>query len=263
MMKSPLISIRNLDFSYNGDHQRVVNDLSLELTDGSITAILGPNGAGKTTLVHLLLGMLKPLSGEIHLKGKPLSDYSRGELSTHIAFVPQIEHTAFDFSVQEYVLMGRAPHLKLLQTPTDEDQEKVSQQLKSLDLDHLGPRSVLELSGGERQMVLIARALAQEPQLLLLDEPTTHLDLSNKGRILGTLRKLAADGVTVVFTSHDPNAAASTAQHLVLMRAGKVHASGDLGEVLTAERLSEIYGIPIQVVRVGSQSIVLLENDSG
>ena len=254
MMKSPLISIRNLDFSYNGDHQRVVNDLSLELTDGSITAILGPNGAGKTTLVHLLLGMLKPLSGEIHLKGKPLSDYSRGELSTHIAF---------DFSVQEYVLMGRAPHLKLLQTPTDEDQEKVSQQLKSLDLDHLGPRSVLELSGGERQMVLIARALAQEPQLLLLDEPTTHLDLSNKGRILGTLRKLAANGVTVVFTSHDPNAAASTAQHLVLMRGGKVHASGNLDEVLTAERLSEIYGIPIQVVRVGSQSIVLLENDSG
>lgn len=260
MTADTLISIRDLEFSYDGDHQRVVDRLSLDLTKGSITAILGPNGAGKTTLIHLLLGMLKPLSGGIEINGKALTEYTRSELSALIAFVPQIEYTAFDFSVEEYVLMGRAPYLHLLQTPAKEDHLITWQQLESLGLSHLGERSVLELSGGERQMVLIARALAQDPQLLLLDEPTTHLDLSNKGRILSTLRTLADSGVTVIFTTHDPDAAASTAQDLVLMRAGKVLSSGALSDVLTADLLTRTYGIPVRVVHVGDQPVVLLDN---
>jgi iron complex transport system ATP-binding protein len=259
-MTEAVISIENLAFAYDGDHRLVLDGLTLELPEASITAVLGPNGAGKTTLIHILLGLLKPYEGSIHLSGKNLAHYTRRELSRLIAFVPQTEYTAFEFSVLEYVLMGRAPHMGILQTPTSEDIDHTLEHLRALGLTHLAHRSVRELSGGERQLVLIARALAQEPKLLLLDEPTTHLDLSNKGRILATLTALANQGVTVIFTTHDPEAAASTAAYLVLMRQGKVLSSGVLDRVLTAERLSETYGIPVRVVQVDGQPVVLLNN---
>lgn len=258
-MTPPLISIRELEFAYDGDHQRVLDNLSLDLQAGTITAILGPNGAGKTTLILLLLGLLEPLSGEIRLNGIRIQDVPRREFSRKIAFVPQVEHTAFDFSVEEYVLMGRAPHLGMLQMPTTADQQKTADQLKMLDLLELRHRSILELSGGERQMSLIARALAQQPELLLLDEPTAHLDLSNKSRILSTLSDLAGSGVTVVFTTHDPDAAATTAEQLVMMREGQVLASGSIESVLKAELLTATYGVPVRVADVDGQPVVVLE----
>jgi iron complex transport system ATP-binding protein len=256
----PLISIKELDFAYDGDHRRVLDRLTLDLPESSITAILGPNGAGKTTLVHILLGLLKPTRGGIMLEGQNLSSYTRRELSRLIAFVPHSEYTAFEFSVLEYVLMGRAPHIGLLQMPTNVDLQKVLDQLSALDLSHLLHRSILGLSGGERQMVLIARALVQEPRLLLLDEPTTHLDLSNKNRILSTLSQLAERGVTVVFTTHDPEAAATTARYLVLMKEGRVLSSGPLEGVLTADRLTETYGVQVRVAKIDGQLVVLTEN---
>jgi iron complex transport system ATP-binding protein len=258
-MSEALISIRNLAFAYDGDRRRVLDGLDLELPAASITAILGPNGVGKTTLLHILLGMLKPYEGCIFLAGKDLTHVTRLELSRMIAFVPQSEYTAFDFTVLEYVLMGRAPHIRMLQMPTQEDLEQALEHMQSLGLTHLTRRSILELSAGERQLVLIARALAQEPKLLLLDEPTAHLDLSNKSRILAALSELAARGVTVVFTTHDPEAAASIAGHLVLMKEGKVLSSGALSSVLTAESLREAYGVPVRVIRVDGHPVVLLE----
>ena len=259
-MTEALISIKDLTFAYDGDHRLVLDGLTLDLPAASITAVLGPNGAGKTTLIHILLGLLKSYEGMIQLSGRNLAHYTRRELSRMIAFVPQIEYTAFEFSVLEYVLMGRAPHMGILQTPTKGDLDHALEHLEALGLTHLAHRSVRELSGGERQLVLIARALAQEPKLLLLDEPTTHLDLSNKGRILATLSSLAKQGVTVIFTTHDPEAAASTAAYLVLMKQGKVLSSGVLKHVLTAESLSETYGIPVRVVQVDGQPVVLLNN---
>jgi len=259
-MSEAVISIHNLAFAYDGDHQRVLDGLTMDLPAASITAILGPNGAGKTTLIHILLGLLKPYEGVISVAGKDLALYTRRELSRKIAFVPQSEYTAFDFSVLEYVLMGRAPHIRMLQLPSKEDLNHALEHIDALGLTHLAKRSILELSGGERQLVLIARALAQEPKLLLLDEPTTHLDLSNKGRILATLTELATRGVTVVFTTHDPEAAASTAGYLVLMKEGRILSSGPLDSILTAEGLSEAYGIPVRVVRVDGQPVILLDN---
>ncbi len=258
-MTAPLISIRELEFAYDGDRRRVLDGLSLDLEAGTITAILGPNGAGKTTLILLLLGILKPVSGEIQLDGTRLQDIPRREISRKIAFVPQVEHTAFDFSVEEYVLMGRAPHLGMLKMPTTADQQKTIDQLEALDLLELRDRSILELSGGERQMSLIARALAQEPELLLLDEPTAHLDLSNKSRILSTLSDLAGSGVSVVFTTHDPDAAAASAEQLVMMRDGQVLASGPIESVLKAELLTATYGVPVRVAQVDGQPVVVLE----
>lgn len=259
-MTEALISIRDLEFSYNGDHRKVLQGLNLDLPAGSITAILGPNGAGKSTLVHILLGILKPAGGQISILGKSIQDYTRRELSHLIAFVPQSEYTAFDFSVIDYVLMGRAPHIGMLQMPTRVDIERTLEQLENLSLTHLAQRSVLELSGGEHQLVLIARALVQEPQMLLLDEPTTHLDLSNQGRILSTLTRLAEAGTTVVYTTHDPDSAARTAQYLVLMREGQVLSSGEVGPVLTAQNLTRTYGVPVRVVQVDGYPFVLLDS---
>ena len=259
-MTEALISIRDLEFSYNGDHRQVLHKLSLDLPARSITAILGPNGAGKSTLVHILLGILKPAGGSVAIFGKRIQEYTRRELSHLIAFVPQSEYTAFDFSVLDYVMMGRAPHIGMLQMPAREDVELTLEHLENLGLSHLARRSVLELSGGEHQLVLIARALAQEPEMLLLDEPTTHLDLSNQGRILNTLERLAEEGTTVVYTTHNPDSAARTAQYLVMMKDGSVLSSGKVETVLTAENLSQTYGVPVRVARVDGYPVVLLEN---
>jgi iron complex transport system ATP-binding protein len=261
-MTEALISIRDLEFSYDGDNRRVLHDLNLDLPAGSITAILGPNGAGKSTLVHILLGILKPTRGSISICGKGIQAYTRRELSHLIAFVPQSEYTAFDFSVLDYVMMGRAPHIGMLQMPTSKDIGRTLEQLENLGLTHLARRSVLELSGGEHQLVLIARALAQEPEMLLLDEPTTHLDLSNQGRILNTLTRLADGGTTVVYTTHNPDSAARTAQYLVMMKEGQVLSNGGVGTVLTEENLTRTYGVPVRVVQVDGFPVVLLESQA-
>jgi iron complex transport system ATP-binding protein len=201
MNPSAIVSLSNLHFSYDPDLAYVICDLSLEIPTGSIAAILGPNGAGKSTLLHILLGMLTPQGGQVILDGNNISSYSRREMSRLVGIVPQIEHIPFEFSVMEYVLLGRAPYLGVLQMPSDEDYQKVTDILQMLNLTPLAHRIVLDLSGGERQMVLLARALAQQPRILLLDEPTSHLDLSNKGHILQILRNLAEQGVTVIFTT--------------------------------------------------------------
>ena len=260
-MIESLIEIHNVEFSYNGDHRQILHGLNLDIPARSITAVLGPNGAGKTTLIHILLGILKPSCGKITISGKNILHYTRRELSRLIAFVPQSEYTAFDFSVLEYVMMGRAPHIGTLQMPTHNDLAQTLEYLEMLDLTNLADRSILELSGGEHQLVLIARALAQEPTLLLLDEPTTHLDLSNKSRILKTLSKLADRGVTVVFTTHDPDSAAKIAHFVVLIKEGQVLSSGTVESALSAEGLTQTYGVPVRVIKVDGQPVVLLENN--
>ena len=254
-----IISLSNLNFSYDADLQNVINDLSLEIPTGSIAAILGPNGAGKSTLLHIILGMLPPKDGLVLLDGKNLSLYTRREMSRLVGLVPQIEHIPFEFSVMEYVLLGRAPYLGILQMPSDEDYQTVSEILKALKLTHLTHRVVLDLSGGERQMVLLARALAQQPRILLLDEPTSHLDLSNKGHILSILRDLAEQGVTVIFTTHDPYTAVLTAHYLILMREGRILDAGPIDRVLSSDKLTSTYGVPVRVVKVEGQHVILLD----
>jgi iron complex transport system ATP-binding protein len=173
--------------------------------------------------------------------------------------VPQAEHIPFDFSVLEYVLLGRSPYLGMLDMPREEDYRVALDALETLSLSPLAHRPVTELSGGERQMVMLARTLAQQSRILLLDEPTSHLDLSNKGRLLRVLRQLADRGVTVVFTTHDPEAAISVAQYLILMRDGRTLASGLLKEVLTTDHLIATYGTPVRLVHVEDRPVVLLD----
>ena len=207
-MSNGILNIQKLSFSYVNGRPSAVKEVSFEILPHSVTAILGPNGAGKTTLLHLLLGLKHPLSGLIKLNDTPLRDYSRRELSQWIGLVPQSEYIPFEYSVLEYVLLGRAPYLGPLELPSREDTIIAKRSLAEVGIDALENRSVMALSGGEQQLVTLARALAQKPRILLLDEPTSHLDLSNRNTTLRILDRLRSSGTTVVFTTHDPEAAA-------------------------------------------------------
>ena len=261
MIRTPLLEVHDLRYSYDGDSLPALDGLSMRMHAGEVAALLGPNGAGKTTLLHTLLGLLSPQNGTVVIEGRPIKDLSRTERSRLIGLVPQFESIPFDFTVEEYVLMGRAPHLGMLATPRRADYQVARSRLQDLGIYDLRSRSILELSGGERQMVVLARALAQEPRVLLMDEPLAHLDLGNRARILRMMQQSARDGMTVLFTTHDPDSAASVAQHLVLMRRGQALRSGPLDDVLTGEALSETYGVPVRVVRVDGHPVVLLEQN--
>ncbi len=266
-MNPPTITLTDVVFDYEGEPRRrrhpvsadqpLFEGLSLEIPAGTVTAILGPNGSGKTTLLHLILGILAPREGVVLLAQQPRQYYSRRELGRLIGLVSQNETIPFNFTVLEYVLLGRAPHLQLLQTPGEKDSEVARQVLAEIGLEHLQHRSIQSLSGGERQLVMVARALAQRPRILLLDEPTSHLDLSNRDRVLGILAQQAGQGVTIVFTTHEPNQAASVATFVVLMRGGQVLEAGPMETVVTADRLSRTYGVPVEVMEVKGRRIVV------
>lgn len=253
-----MISVADLSFSYNGAKQTVLQDLSVEIPKASVTAILGPNGSGKTTLLRLLLGVLAAQKGTIWLDGRQQDGYSRRERSQLVGLVPQDEHIPFDFSVLEYVLLGRAPYLGPLSMPRETDYQIAMQALHTAGLAHLHDRPLPNLSGGERQLATVARALAQQPRILLLDEPTAHLDLSNKGRLLDIMRQQLAQGVTLVLTTHDPNLASSVANFAVLMRQGQVMDAGPATAMLTASKLSATYDVAVRVYEAEDRRIILL-----
>jgi iron complex transport system ATP-binding protein len=253
-----ILSVSNLSFGYNGSQRIVLRDLSLEIPAGMVTAILGPNGSGKTTLLRLLLGVLRPKEGAIRLAGRPQASYSRRELSQLVGLVPQDEHIPFDFSILEYVLLGRAPYLSPLAMPGRADHRVALEALHTAGLEGMCDRPLPTLSGGERQLAVVARTLAQQPRILLMDEPTAHLDLGNKGRLLEIMRRLVEGGTTLILTTHDPNLAASIAGYAVLMRRGQVLDAGAAGSVLTRENLSATYGVPVQVHHLDGRRIILL-----
>jgi len=254
-----ILSLENIHFRYYPDAPNVLTDLSLDIPAGKVTAILGPNGTGKTTLLHILLGLLKPFKGHVKVSGKSHREYSRQDLSQMIGLVPQFESIPFNFSVFEYVLLGRSPYLKPFQLPGEVDVRITEDALESAGIPHLAEKPVTEISGGERQLVHISRVFAQQTQILLLDEPTAHLDLENQNRILKLLKQMSTRGKTSVLTTHDPNAAIFAADYFVLMNRGNIAAQGDLSEVITAENLSMIYRTPIRVEQTNGYTMVVMD----
>lgn len=259
-----ILSFHSVSFGYERQ-DAVLRDVTFELQAGRIMAILGPNGAGKTTLLHLSLGWLKPQGGEVRLMGAPLSAFSFRERAQRMALVPQSEHTPFDYTVLEYTLMGRTPHLPTLGTPSVNDTQIALRALEQAGIAALAGRPVPQLSGGERQLMLVARALAQisssphtqsPGRLLLLDEPTSHLDLRNKARIINVLRHLREAGVTILMTNHEPDVVLALADDVMLMEPGGPPQCGPLHDVFTDEALSRLYNHPIQVLQVNGHKYV-------
>ncbi len=248
-MSVPILSFQNVTFGYQRTHP-ILQEVSFDLRPGRVTAILGPNGAGKTTLLYLALGWLVAWTGDILLDGRPLRRHSRQERGRWLALVPQSEYTPFDYTVLEYVLMGRAPHLPPLGMPTGVDYEAALQALEQVGLAALAEHPVPQLSGGEHQLMLLARAIVQSPRLLLLDEPTAHLDLHNKSRIIAMMRSLRSQGVTLLMTNHEPDVVLAVADDVLLMEPGGPVHFGPLEQVFTAEALSRIYHLPIRLVDV-------------
>ncbi len=255
------ISLQDITFGYSSSGNKVLNGIHVKIPAQKVTAILGPNGTGKTTLLHLMLGLLKPDQGQISIKGRHRSQYSRQESARIMGLVPQFESIPFNFTVFEYVLLGRAPYLKPFQIPGRADVRICEEALSALGIRSLREKQVTALSGGERRLVHIARMLSQQPSILLLDEPTAHLDLENQSIILTLLRELAGEGITVVITTHDPNAAIYAADHFVLMNDGQVYKEGSLDTVITSHHLRMLYNAPVRVERTNGQTVVIMDRE--
>lgn len=242
---APIVEARDLAFAFRPDRP-VLRGVDLAVRPGEVLVLLGTNGSGKTTLLRLLSGALVPASGEVRIGDRPLGDWRRSELARTVAVLPQHLELPIGFRVAEVVEMGRTPHSRSLFGATEGDEAAVERALREADASQLAHRSVDELSGGERQRVLVAMALAQEPELLLLDEPTLHLDLAHQLGLLRTVRRLCRGGLAAVAVLHDL-ALARMADRVAVLDGGRVRADGPPGGVLTPELVTEVFGVPMSV----------------
>ena len=245
-MSAPVLEARGLSFRL-GDRQ-VMRDVSVALEPGDCAALLGANGAGKTTLLRALLGFVRPDQGEVRLDGRPLASHGRRAIARRIAYVPQAHVPSFPYSVREIVAMARAPASGWGPVRTAADEAAISEALDRLGLTAFAERSYAGLSGGERQAVLVARALAQGAQILLMDEPTASLDLGQQVRLMGLLGELATEGRAILMSTHQPELALHGFNRAVLLHEGEVLADGPPREVLTAEALSRLYAVEVRLV---------------
>ena len=256
-----ILTAENLCFAYRRQ-QPVLCDVSINASPGRVLCLLGPNGSGKTTLLRCLLGLLKPDSGSISIDGKSLSDYPRKSLARMLAYVPQFPTSAFAFTVRELVLMGRFAHTPVLGLHNRHDLDVAREAMKMTQTQDFADRTLDELSGGEAQCVMIARALAQQPSVMLLDEPTSHLDVANQLKIYRMMQRLAHDWrMAVICVSHDINLAARFADQIILMRAGKIIADGPCSQILRENLLRQTYGVQIKLIPTPNQSTPIIWAD--
>jgi iron complex transport system ATP-binding protein len=236
-----------------GFRDRIVGDgVDITLTPGEIACVLGPNGSGKTTLLRTLLGLLPPLGGEVTLDGEPLARWPVRERATRLAYVPQASESYFDFTLRETVEMGRTAHRGVFASASARDRQQAASALERVGLAALAERPIHRVSGGERQLALIARALATGAPHLLMDEPAASLDFGNQALILEELAQLRGSGSAVLFSTHHPDHALRIADRAILIKAGRVMAAGAAAQVLNSENLSALYGRPIDVATVTS-----------
>jgi iron complex transport system ATP-binding protein len=244
---TPAIESRNLSFAYQ--HRPVLHSISMSVARGEMVGILGPNGSGKTTLLKVFSGVLYG-RGEVKLNGNGIESYGRRELSKLFAVVPQESRINFPYTVAEIVMMGRACYHSAFALEGKEDLDVARTSMELTDSLFLSDRYLHELSGGEKQRVMIARALAQEPELLLLDEPSAFLDLKHQVQIFELLRRLNSErGLTIVAALHDLNLAALFFPRLVILHQGKIHCDGSPAEVLTEKTIEEVYDIRVRIER--------------
>ena len=238
----PLLELDRLSFSYRSTP--FISDLDLAIGGERVTALLGPNGSGKTTLLKLLLGLLVPTSGCVRLRGEELHRMKRKELACRLAYVPQMHREAFGYRVFDVVLMGRMPHTSFFARYGETDRRCAQKAMEMLAITHLAERPYTEISGGERQLTLIARAVAQGADIFVMDEPTNGLDYGNQLRLLDRIRRLSMNGYTFIYTTHHPDHALAIADQVVMMKAGRILREGSPQTVLTTDGLAELYDLP-------------------
>ena len=256
--REALIQAKRLSFSYSS--LTAVVDVSLSLPRGAMGALIGANGSGKSTLIRLLAGLLKPGSGEVIFDGAELSTLHPRERAKRIAYVPQSTSNVFPFTALEVVLTGRSPYSGRFRFESLSDERIALGALNALDAAHLAFRHITELSGGERQLVTVARALAQEPDVLLLDEPASALDLKHRTQLTRALRKLRDErGITILMITHDLMLLDSAADLIFAMKCGRLAASGAPEAVLTEDVLGEVYDAPVRTMRSDGRTFVWSE----
>ncbi len=245
-----MLELRDLSCGYGST--AVLSGVTFSVEPGEILCLLGPNGVGKTTLLRTVLGLMKPLAGEVRVEGRTLSGRSRRELARLVAYVPQAHTPPFPFSVFDVVLAGRTAHVGLFSTPSAEDRLVATEALELLGIAPLADRPYTGISGGERQLVLIARAVAQEPRVLLLDEPSASLDYGNQVRLLELVGMLSSERrLAVMMSTHFPDHALRCATTAALVKDGGILAVGATDTVITDRHLEEVYGVPVDLVESG------------
>lgn len=246
-MPEKLLCIKDLEIGYG--NTPLGKPLNFELYNGEVLCLLGPNGSGKTTLFKTILGLIPAMAGEIEIAGQTLAGLSRQQLAQQMAYVPQATEGVFAFSVLDMVLMGRNAYVAMFDMPSAKDRQLAMQCLSQLGIHGLADRAYIELSGGEKQLVLLARALVQEPRILILDEPTASLDFGNQVRVLGHLQALKEQGLAIFMCTHQPEHAYRIADRVLLFKKGCISAQGDAASTLTTVSLAALYELPIAVVQ--------------
>lgn len=240
-----LLSLQSVGFAYNGSFR--LEDINLTVKKGDFTGIIGPNGSGKSTIIKLMAGYITPNSGTVYLEGQPLAQVHRKRVARKVAVVSQGIHTDFDFTVEEMVRLGRIPHLGRWQSEGPGDTEAIEQAMELTQIYKFRKRFFNRLSGGEAQRVLVAQALAQQPEVLLLDEPTTYMDMAFQQDLFTLMAELNQGGITVVAVLHDINLAALYCQKLVAIRSGRIYTEGTPDEVITGANIEAIYGCKVDI----------------
>lgn len=245
-----IYEVENITYQYPSSERKVLDEASVQLKEGEILSILGPNGAGKTTLLNCMAGLLTPSGGRIKLCGQDIHKMKPKDIAGTVGYVPQIHTPAFDYKVIDFVLMGRAPKTGIFSKPSHEDETYCMDVLDSMQIANLADKSYREISGGERQQVLIARAIVQEPRAILFDEPTAHLDYGNQYRVLKRIKKMAEEGFSVIITTHNPDHALLLGDKTAIVdKRGKI-TQGNSSEIITEETLRRVYDTDIRLLWV-------------
>ncbi len=242
------VMLQILDVTFAYSRRQVLREVTLSLKKGEIVSLLGPNGSGKTTFLKIILGILYPQAGRVLYKGRPFKEYPRHQLARQIAYVPQVHREAFAYTVEDVVLMGRIPHHSFFSAFSANDRKIAETAMARMNILQLKDRPYTEISGGERQLALIARSLAQGAEVFIMDEPVNGLDYGNQMRLLRDIKRLAKEGLTFIMTTHFPDHALFTADRVILFNDGSVVGDGSPKTTITRETLFALYQIEVDLV---------------
>ncbi len=251
VVEDKLFEVKNISFSYNDEE--IFSDISFSIGSGEVLCILGPNGTGKTTLIKCLNGLHDIDSGDILINGKNIKKLSFREISKHVGYIPQSHIPSFPFKVFDVVLMGRAPYLNLTDSPKEKDVKIANDALKTLGIENLKDKEYTNLSGGERQLVFLARVLCQKPDMLILDEPTSHLDFGNQIKLLEIIDNLAKSGLSIIMSSHFPDHAFLSSTKVAIMKDKRFIDFGTPEDVVTEENLKKAYSIDVKLIELDNK----------